>query len=147
MRALLVLVVFTVAGYIGLRYSPKTPEGPTPLPMSTPADTSYTAKFEIYTNGTRRIFSDSRYHNLSPVVYLTEEEPSTIHVEEKGITWSDFFATLPMQLNKNCLITGTKQTFCSNDTQKLKFFINEAEIPDALELEIGENETLRVVYE
>lgn len=107
---------------------------------------SYIATFEIYTNGTKRIFTDPKYHNLNSKVFINSQDPKTIHIESSGITWMNFFSTLPMNLDKNCIITGTKQTFCTNSTQKLKFYINEIENPDALDEVIKPNDNLKVEY-
>lgn len=105
-----------------------------------------TATFKIITNGTTRTFTDSRYHNLSKDVYITPQDPNTIVVKKTGIKWSDFFKTLPMSLDKNCLITGTKQTFCTNDNRKLYFYINNIETPDALDKVINNDDNLLVEY-
>lgn len=107
----------------------------------------FTASFEIYTNGTKRVFTDLMYHNLSSDVYIAEPDPSVIHVKKAGITWDDFFKTLPFTLTKECLTTGTKQVFCTNQTQKLQFILNDTENPNTLELEIREGDRLVVNYE
>jgi len=47
------------------------------------------------------------------------------------------------------LVTGTKQTFCSSDTdpkKRLRFFINDIETPEALDLQIQAGDRLRVTY-
>lgn len=113
----------------------------------TPQIVDITAGFEIYTLGTKRIFTSSKYHNLSTDVYISASDPSQVHVKKAGITWADFFKTLPMKLTKDCLTTGTGQTFCTNNSQKLKFFINNSEDPGALDKEIKEADKLKVVYE
>lgn len=51
-----------------------------------------------------------------------------------------------MKLEKDCIITGTKQTFCTNSAQKLRFYINEVEDPNALDKVIKPNDHLRVEY-
>jgi len=108
--------------------------------------TKITAEFKIITNGFQRIFSDSKYHNLSDGVYTTSKDPNKIEVRKENITWSDFFKTLPMSLDKNCLVTGTKQTFCTNENKKLYFYINNTETPDALDNPIQDNDFLLVEY-
>ena len=113
----------------------------------TPVSIDFTARFEIYTNGTKRIFTDPKYHNLTSYIYIQDTDPGLIYIKEKGVTWDDFFKTLPMSLTKDCLVTGTKQTFCSNETQKLKFFINDIEISNALEIEIKPGDFLKINYE
>lgn len=46
----------------------------------------------------------------------------------------------------NCLTTGTKQTFCTNDNQSLKFFINGEREDGALGVEIKDGDRLLVSY-
>lgn len=147
-------VVFTIALFMiinkqNVMISTPVLSSPRTLPpqaTSTPFLTDFTASFEIYTNGTKRIFTSSMYHNLSDSVYIQNPDPSLVHVSSQGITWDDFFKTLPFTLNNECLVTGTNQTFCSNKTQKLRFYINGVEQPNALQLEIKPNDDLRVIY-
>src|SRR3990172_6251669 len=54
------------------------------------------AAFAIFTNGTFRIFTDPRYHNLSSDVYIESTNPNIVLIQREGITWNDFFKTLPM---------------------------------------------------
>jgi hypothetical protein len=143
------LILITGTFVFSLSRKPSNPqEGATvPLPTPTLQPTDFTASFEIYTLGTKRIFTDTKYHNLSGEVYISPPDPSIINVKKEDITWADFFATLPMKLEKDCLTTGTGQTFCTNNTRELKFFINEKEDPDALDKEISMNDNFKVVYE
>lgn len=126
----------------------KRPDSTIPQ-LSTPSlsPKEIVASLEIYTLGTKRIFTDPKYHNLSDEVYISAEAPSQVHVKKTGMSWADFFATLPMKLTKDCLTTGTKQVFCTNNAYKLKFFINGQENPDALDKEIKENDFLKVIYD
>ncbi len=108
---------------------------------------SFTANFEIEANGIKRNFSRGMYMNLSKDVYIeSPESSSVVHVKKEGVTWNDFFKTLPMSLTKDCLVTGTKEEFCSNETKKLKFFINDLESPDALDQIIKQDDKLKVEY-
>lgn len=117
-----------------------------PEPAEVTQFTPFTATFEIYTLGTKRIFTDSRYHQQSSSVYLLGSDPATVHVAEAGVTWADFFASLPMSLDAECLITGTKQTFCANQQHTLVFTLNGNEEPDALQREIKTEDFLEVQY-
>ena len=114
---------------------------PTPTIFS-----AYTARFEIYTLGTKRIFTASMYHNLSEDVFINSSDPNVVQVKTAGVTWNDFFQTLPFELTKDCLTTGTGQKFCSNEKQSLKFYLNESEDGNVLDKEILPNDFLRVAY-
>src|SRR3989344_7467592 len=112
--------------------------------ITSPENINYRASFAIFTNNTYRVFDDPKYHNQSPDVYM--ESANIVIVKKGGVTWSNFFATLPMNLKKDCLVTGTGQTFCTNETQRLRFFINSKEDKDALNKEIVEGDKLLVTY-
>lgn len=125
-----------------------TPVVATPTPeKEIENDKEYTAHFEIYTNGTKRIFSQSMYMEQSPKVYIPTDDSTAVVVKGKNVTWSDFFATLPMSLSSDCLVTGTGQKFCETVTKKLTFYINDVETPNALNSVIAQDSTLKVVYE
>jgi hypothetical protein len=118
----------------------------TPAPIITEVFEPFTARFEITTNSTKRVFTDAKYHNQSLDVYIQPPDPSVVYVEMEGITWNDFFQTLPFSLTAECLVTGTKQTFCTNDSGTLRFYLNEVETLDALTKEIKANDFLKVEY-
>lgn len=117
---------------------------PTVTTGDTPID--FTAEFEIITNGTKRIFTNSMYHNQSDDVYIESSSPNTVRVKKTGIAWNDFFKTLPFSLSKDCLTTGTGQTFCTNENQTLRFILNGIETPNALSEIINPNDRLEVIY-
>ncbi len=104
------------------------------------------ASFTIYTHQTLRFFSDPKYHNLSPDVYIEADNPSLIKVKKQGTTWGDFFSTLPMKLTNECLTTGTGQTFCTGDSGTLRFFVNGVENPNALTQTINPSDKLLVTF-
>jgi hypothetical protein len=118
----------------------------TPLPSPTPDKAIQKATFLIFTNNTRRIFTDPRYHHKSESVYITKEQPTQVTVTKEGITWNDLFKTLPMSVTNECLITGTQQTFCSNATHTLKFYINGEKVENGLDTDIHEGDTLLISY-
>jgi hypothetical protein len=118
---------------------------PFPSPDPTPSlSKPFTAQFMVFTHGTKRVFTDPKYHNQSTDVFLTANDPSVINVQKYGLTWEDFFSTLPFSLTTECLITGTKQTFCTNETQFLSFYLNGQLEPNALQKLIQPNDQFLV---
>lgn len=111
-----------------------------------PEEIDYKASFAIFTHGTFRIFTAAMYHNLSEDVFIQSSNPNIVHVKKSGLTWSDFFATLPFSLDYECLTTGTGQTFCDGLDGQLRFFLNGAEDPDALDREIENGAKLLVSF-
>ena len=147
--AVVALVMFTKPNSTPENQSAADPQSApiaTTLEVPSPSPTNDTASSEIYTNGTKRIFTASMYHNQSEEVFIESPSPNVVQVKKSGVTWQDFFETLPFSLSKDCLITGTNQTFCTNETGALKFFLNDTEEPHALEQEIMPGDTLLITY-
>ncbi len=114
---------------------------------STSENLDYTASFAIYTNGTFRIFTAPMYHNLSADVFIKASNPNIVHVKKSNITWDDFFKTLPFELTKDCLTTGTKQTFCNNEQFTLQFYINGIRNQSVLDQTINSGDKFLVTYD
>jgi hypothetical protein len=147
---ILVAVVIGAVGYLNLKPKANLP-GNQPLPtkpiISSPEPVNYTAEFAIYTNGTFRVFTSSMYHNLSTDVFITADNPNLIQVKKADTTWQEFFNTLPFKLDKNCLVTGTGQTFCTNEEGELSFTLNDANDPEALDKVIQPGDELVVSFD
>lgn len=109
-------------------------QSPSPSPQD--QNVNWQAGFAIFTNGTFRVFSASMYHNLASDVYIESSNPNIVHVKKSGLTWGDFFNTLPMELNNSCLTTGTKERFCNGPGDKLRFYLNSQTTNDLLSRQI-----------
>ncbi|MBI2641706.1 hypothetical protein HYW87_03890, partial [Candidatus Roizmanbacteria bacterium] len=86
------------------------------------------------------------YHNLSADVYIEPQNPSIVTVKKEGITWDDFFKTLPFKLTKDCLTTGTKEAFCTNETGRLTFYLNGQKDDDLLSKQIQDRDKALITY-
>ena len=145
MKAILIIIAAFVAIISATIYlnKPQTPQitsqTPTPTPFSE-EKVNIKATFTIMTGNITRNFLAEKYHNLSPDVYITADEPTIIHVKKTEITWDDFFKTLPMKLTKECLITGDGETFCDRKDGTLKFYLNDIESSDFLNKEIKDGD-------
>lgn len=110
------------------------------------APVSYKAGFAIFTNGTFRVFTAAMYHNRSSDVYIQADNPNVVHIKKSGATWNDFFKTLPFKLTKECLTTGTKETFCTNKNATLQFYLNGKQDQNVLDKQISAGDQLLVSY-
>lgn len=148
-----ILIILIITSFIGLFYfisSTRTKPEPNDRlqkPTTNPLNADFKASFAIYTNGTFRIFTSPMYHNLSKDVYIEIANPNLVNVKKANISWRNFFETLPMKLDENCLITGTKQTFCSNSEFTLQFYLNGERNQSALDQIINPGDKLLVTYE
>lgn len=157
---IIIVLILTFAGFVSVinKFNSNTQinHNPTVDLSSSPQSSNgeevakqVTANFEIYTNGTKRVFTDARYHHQSEDVYIDSSNTNVVIVNpyaEKQPTWGDFFDTLPMTLTNDCLITGTGQEFCTNETHQLSFVLDGENTPDALDSLINRGAFLRVEY-
>lgn len=150
-NVLLLIAGLGLAVIIGVLTISNTKPAPPPSVSLTPSleaqesqDTR--ASFAIFTNGTFRVFTAAMYHNRSENVYIESEAPNIIQVKKSSTTWGDFFATLPMNVTHDCLTTGTGQSFCTNTTHALTFYINGKADAEALSRPIRNGDTLLISY-
>lgn len=120
----------------------------TSLPTIVDEKVDIKASFIIITGTITRSFKAEKYHNQSSEVYIQSDDPKVIHVKKAGITYDDFFKTLPMKLSKDCLVTGDGENLCSESSGTLKFFLNDIETPYLLEKEIkeGDKALIKFIY-
>jgi hypothetical protein len=104
------------------------------------------AAFAIYTNGLKRTFDDPKYLNLNESVYIDLNNTNIIHVKTSGITWRDFFDTLPMEVDYDCLTTGTGQKFCNGEGGNLHYIIDGSEANDFFEREIKDTDHALIIF-
>src|SRR3989344_519341 len=115
-------------------------DNPIPSPSAAIQDVDFQATFTIITDNITRSFKNPKYHNKSPDVFITLDNPSVVNVKKAGITWGNFFDTLPMKLTKDCLITGDGERLCDNENGSLKFYLNETEDKNLLNKKIQNND-------
>lgn len=144
-------IIVVALGFLIFSKSQITNPAPEHLPDTSPSTipqekVGIKAYFKIITSGQIRIFTDSKYHNKSEDVYIGMPDPSVVKVTKTGITWDDFFKTLPIKLSKDCLTTGTGQLFCTGDKGTLKFYLNDVEDKDLLDREIKDGDKILIEF-
>ena len=146
---IIVVILFVLIG--GFLIVSKTPSKPQEKLIPSPStsiqtETDLKASFTIITDAITRNFTNPKYHNQSEEVFITKDNPSVIFVKKSGITYGDFFATLPMKLSKECLITGDGERLCNKENGTLQFFLNEKEDQDLLDKEIKEGDKALIKF-
>ena len=140
-----IAIVILVAGFILFNNKSQTSKNLIPSPISQSQKTDIKASFSIVTGNITRSFSAEKYHNQSSDVYIENLDPTIVYVKKIGITWDDFFKTLPMKLTKDCLTTGDGETFCNGKNATLKFYLNDVETPDLLDQEIKDGDKALII--
>lgn len=151
MKKIIFAVIIALLSFLGfiLFNKPLAPRTlvPTPSPFPQNETVNIQASFTIITGTITRSFKAEKYHNQSPDVYLESSNPTIVHVKKSGITWDDFFKTLPMKLTKDCLTTGDGESLCNGKGGTLKFYLNDSETPDLLDEEIRDGDKALIQYQ
>lgn len=147
---IVVVLVVAAGAFFYLNQTPSPPEDSqaidSNLAIGPGENVNKKAAFAIFTNGTFRVFTASMYHNLSEDVFIESPNPNIVQVKKEGVSWDDFFKTLPFKLDPDCLTTGTGQTFCSGQEGRLKFYLNGSEDKDALDKIINNGDKLLISF-
>lgn len=146
---IMLFILVIILGFIFLHNSQTIQNQKTSLPsiLQTPKSTSIniSASFTIITDNITRSFKAEKYHNQSKDVYIEASNPEIVHVTKLGVTWDDFFKTLPMKLTEDCLTTGDGENLC-NTSGSLKFYLNEIETSNLLDQEIKQGDKILIKY-
>lgn len=143
----LVLVGYLIFGLrVNTLPASTTQPGKTGVTSMPQEQVDYKAGFAIFTHDTFRVFTAPMYHNLSNDAYIAADNPNIVRVKKAGVTWEDFFKTLPLTLTKDCLITGMKETFCTNGNGILRFYLNGKEDTNALDKQIVNGDGILISF-
>lgn len=144
-----VIAILAIGGFIllGRSRSQISPlPSPSPLPSQVQEKVNAQASFTIITDNITRSFKAEKYHNRSPNVFIQSDNPTVVHVKKQGVTWQNFFDTLPMKLTRDCLTSGDGETYCNGKGGSLKFFLNNLETPDLLDREIKHGDKILIKF-
>lgn len=86
------------------------------------------------------------YHNLPQDVYIEANNPNIVKVKKSGITWNNFFSTLPFKFTHDCLTTSIKEIFCTGNNGTLKFYLNGERKEAIRDQEIQNDDKLLVTF-
>lgn len=100
------------------------------------------ADFMMYINGNLADFSSDRYRLRNKFVHF-EGVGDTIHVHATGITLENFFNTLGIKINKDCILF--EKEYCTNGNNKLWYYVNGRQISNVNYL-IKDNDRILILY-
>lgn len=108
---------------------------------------SIEASFSVITHKITRSFDNAMYKNQSKDVYIPNENSKAVVVTANGVTWGDFFETLPFSVSSDCLVTGDGDRLCNGEDGTLTFEINGENVDNALSQRINEGDDFIIRYE
>ena len=91
-------------------------------------------------------FAAPAYQIKSAWIHFEGNDGSTIHKHATGVTLGYLFETLGLGLDDQCFEFQDGRSFCTNDENKLVFYINDEEVSDIRDYEIVENDRVLISY-
>lgn len=87
-------------------------------------------------------------HSDELEVHLHQNNGGVIHVHEKGVTYSDFFASekITMELSERCLVDENGKNWCNTEKDTWRFFLNGEETPNLPQIVIDDNDSALLLY-
>ena len=81
------------------------------------------ADVKVYINGNSIDFSQHKYQLATSFIHFEEGIGDVVHVHATGMTIGQLFKSLKGGLNNNCIVLE-EQSYCNENTNKLKFYVN-----------------------
>ena len=131
---LLIVAVALIAG-IGYLLYPRAAHAPAknPDPNHSHAD------FAVFVEGRKIDFGKPQYMEddakagtgttMRNYVHLHDNNGSVIHRHKPGLTIGDFFGSIGMPIQGDCMTIDTGRSVCPDNGKKWRLFVNESEIP------------------
>ena len=91
-------------------------------------------------------FSAPAYQIKSTWIHFEGNDGSTIHKHATGVTLGYLFETLGLVLDDQCFEFQDGRSFCTNEENKLVFYINDEQVPDIRDYEVVENDRVLISY-
>ena len=88
------------------------------------------ADFKVFVNNKPITFANNNYYMKSSFIHLDgnpnnkEDASGVLHMHATGVPLWVFFKSVYMDFNKDCITLESKEKFCNDDNNKLRFFIN-----------------------
>ncbi len=101
------------------------------LPSDVPILYHSHVDFKVFLEGQEINFNQQKFNEARRFVHLHLSNPNgdkIIHIEGIGnVSIGFFFETLGMSFNSTCFTLDTKESFCNNGNNRVKYFVNNNE--------------------
>ncbi len=109
------------------------------------------ADFKVYLNGEAYDFAEDKYMSteeapLNPFTHVHDGEGEVIHKHMSGVTLGSFFESLGMEFTADCFMLDSGESYCTDSTHTLQFFVNGAENAEFADYEFHDADRLLITY-
>ncbi|MDP2666453.1 MAG: hypothetical protein Q8P05_03065 [Candidatus Diapherotrites archaeon] len=108
-----------------------------PMEQANPDPNHTHADFAVYIHNERVDFSQPQYMSTetqkrSPYTHLHDGDGEVMHIHALGVTLGLFFHTLDMRLTTDCFTLDTGASYCTDETNSLRVYVNGQPIADGM---------------
>ncbi len=83
------------------------------------------AVFRLFINGEEPVnFALQKYQLTNPYIHFENNVGFIIHRHAANVDIGYLFETMNMKFTKDCFVLDDKRSFCNNDNNTLKFYVN-----------------------
>lgn len=109
------------------------------------------ADFLVYIGDEKFDFTQDKYQSTakslqSDKVHLHDNKGNVIHLHAEGITLGDFFTSLGFNLTNQCLVTDTKEEYCTDNDNTLTLYVNGKVLENIANYQIIDNDQILLYY-
>jgi len=140
-------VIVVIVGYAAWQFVTMTEKAPGGPEGAGPLNSEHShAGILVSIFGDTFDFSAQAYQIKSPWIHFEGGDGTTIHKHATGVKLGYLFSSLKLKLDDKCFVFQDGRSFCTNDENSLKFFINRVEVKDVVNYEIKDNDKILIVY-
>lgn len=122
-----------------------------PIATSTDTEVHVHSDFRVYVGDIRLRFTDLRYqsnpeltHHAS--LHFHDGNDEVIHRHADGVTLTDFFDSIGMELTNDCFTEDTGTQHCTNETNSLLLLVNGERVTNITDYIINEEDRILLYY-
>ena len=91
-------------------------------------------------------FSNEAYQIKTPWIHFEGRDGTTIHKHATGVKLGYLFESIKIGLDDQCYVFTDGRSYCTQDENVLRFFINREPVSDIRDYEVMEDDRILILY-
>ena len=104
------------------------------------------ASFQVSVDGNPIDFSQPKYQVKSRFIHVENGDGTTLHKHSTSVPVGEFFRSVNMNIENDCIVTDDGNRHCEDDTNMLRYFVNGTERSSIMDYVLMENDRILIMY-
>ena len=104
------------------------------------------AAFQVSVDGNPIDFSQPKYQVKSRFIHVENGDGTTLHKHSTSVPVGEFFRSVNMNIENDCIVTDDGNRHCEDDTNMLRYFVNGTERSSIMDYVLMENDRILIIY-